>query len=199
MTQKLLGNLSRGLIFVLSAPAGTGKTTLVQKLCREFLCVEASVSSTTRAPRAGEKEGFDYYFLSHEMFEKKIQEGDFLEYAEVFGQWYGTSSSQVQSIVDKGHHVILVIDTQGALQLQKINFSAVYIFITPPSLEVLEDRLYKRQSEEISKQKERLSWAEQEMKYVVLYDYLIVNDNIEVAYNVLRSILIAEENRVRKN
>lgn len=198
MTQKLLGNLSQGLLFVVSAPAGTGKTTLVRLLTKEFSCVVESVSCTTRPPRAGEEEGKDYYFLTEEAFKEKKDKGDFLESAEVFGYLYGTSEALVEAKRKEGKHVILVIDTQGAEFLQSIKFDAIYIFIAPPNLETLESRLLKRQTEDEEERVKRLSWAHKEMEISSLYDYLIVNSDLEVAYQVLKSILIAEEHRIIK-
>ncbi|MBS0619956.1 MAG: guanylate kinase [Verrucomicrobia bacterium] len=196
MNQKLLGNLSQGFIFVLSAPAGTGKTTLVRMLSQEFPCIVESVSCTTRPPRPGEVEGKDYFFLSREKFEEKIRSGDFLEYAEVFGYYYGTSKSHVLTQREKGFHVFLVIDTQGATQLREMGFPAIYVFLSPPSLERLKERLTKRQTESEEVIEKRLSWAEKEMAMVKHYDYHIVNDNLEQAYAILRSIIIAEEHRI---
>jgi guanylate kinase len=199
MLQKTLGNLSKGFIFVLSAPAGTGKTTLVRMLAQEFPCIYESISCTTRPPRPGEIDGKDYYFLSKEIFEKRIQEGDFLEYAEVFGYYYGTSRTHVIKQQEMGKHVFLVIDTQGAMQLKKKNFPAVYLFLSPPSLEELKERLVKRKTESIEAIEKRLSWAEAELAMVAEYDYHIVNDHLSQAYTILRSIVIAEEHRVQKN
>ncbi len=199
MTQKVLGNLSRGLVFVLSAPAGTGKTTLIRMLMQEFDCVEEGVSCTTRPPRIGEVEGKDYFFLSPEDFKKKIVEGEFLEYAEVYGHLYGTSKEHLENKIKSGKHVFLVIDTQGAVSLQKMGFKAVYIFISPPNVEALIERLQKRQTEDEDKRKERVSWAEKEMKLSVLYDFKIINCKLDVAYTVLKSIVISEEHRVEKS
>ncbi len=196
MVQKLLGNLSKGFVFVLSAPAGTGKTTLVRMLSQEFSCIYESVSFTTRPPRNGEVEGKDYYFLSREEFEKKILCGDFLEYAEVFGYYYGTSLSFVLEQQEKGMHVFLVIDTQGAMQLKKGGFDAVYVFLSPPSRDELKKRLVNRKTESMEAIDRRLSWAEKEMDRVAHYDYHIVNDDLHLAYVVLRSIVISQERRV---
>jgi guanylate kinase len=196
MSQKLLGNLSKGLLFVLSAPAGTGKTTLVRMLRDEFSCVCESISCTTRQPRAGEIPGKDYYFLSQHDFDHKTEQGDFLEHAKVFDYHYGTSKEFVLSQQEKGKHVILVIDTQGAMQL-KGKIPAIFVFISPPNLQELRERLFKRQTETPESIEHRLSWAKKEMEMAVHYDYHIVNDNLHVAYEVLRSILIAEEHRVR--
>jgi guanylate kinase len=197
--QKLLGNHKQGLVFVLSAPAGTGKTTLVRMLSQEFSCIIESISCTTRQPRPGEKEGEDYHFISQKEFEKKIQEGDFLEYAEVFGYHYGTSLSFVRKQQNLGKHVFLVIDTQGAMHLKEKQFPAIYIFLSPPSLEALKERLVKRQTETQEGINKRLSWAQTELAMMKNYDYHIVNDYLEQAYAILRSIVIAEEHRVRPN
>jgi guanylate kinase len=197
VSQKLLGNLSEGLIFILSAPAGTGKTTLVRMLISEFDCIAESVSCTTRALRSGEIAGRDYYFLTHEEFQAKIQSGDFLEYAEVFGEYYGTSLAYVLAQQKAGKHVFLVIDTQGAMQLKKREFPAVYVFLSPPSLNELKERLQKRQTESQEVIARRLSWAEQELEMVRYYDYHLVNDELTGAYAILRSIVIAEEHRVK--
>jgi guanylate kinase len=196
MVQKLLGNLSKGLCFVLSAPAGTGKTTLVRMLSQEFPCVCESISCTTRPPRPGEVDGKDYYFLTRAEFEEKIEQGDFLEYAEVFGYYYGTSQAFVLKQQEMGKHVFLVIDTQGAMQLRKKKFSALYIFLSPPSLEELKERLLKRKTESMEVIEKRLSWAHAELAMVENYDYHIVNDDLKPAFEILRSIVIAEEHRV---
>ncbi|HSW86383.1 MAG TPA: guanylate kinase [Rhabdochlamydiaceae bacterium] len=194
MIDKLLGNLSKGLVFVLSAPAGTGKTTLVRMLRDEFPCVAESISCTTRPPRPGEIPGKDYHFLTVEEFEDKIKKEDFLEYAKVFDNYYGTSKEFVLAQQEKGKHVILVIDTQGAMQL-KGKIPAVFVFVSPPSLQELRERLFKRQTESMEHIEQRLSWAKNEMSMAVHYDYHIVNENLHTAYEVLRSILIAEEHR----
>ncbi|MFI5334360.1 MAG: guanylate kinase, partial [Chlamydiales bacterium] len=127
--------MKKGLVFVLSAPAGTGKTTLVRMLREEFHNIVESVSCTTRPPRHGEVSGRDYHFISEKEFEKRIESGDFLEYAQVFGCFYGTSKSFVMEEVEKGKHVFLVIDTQGAESLRQKKFQATFIFLSPPSLE----------------------------------------------------------------
>lgn len=196
MAQPLLGNFSKGFVFILSAPAGTGKTTLVRMLSKEFDCIVESISYTTRPPRSNEVEGKDYFFISEKEFQSKVKERDFLEHATVFGYNYGTSYEYVTSLQKKGKHVFLVIDTQGAMQLKKKNFPAIYIFLSPPSLEVLKSRLLKRKTEDRKALAQRLSWAEQELKKMNNYDYHIVNDSLKHAYAVLRSIVIAEEHRV---
>lgn len=195
--EKLLGNLSDGLVFVLSAPAGTGKTTLVRMLRDEFTCVVDSVSCTTRPPRSGEVNGKDYFFLKKDDFEAKIQAGEFLEYAKVFDHYYGTLKQHVVENQKKGKHVVLVIDTQGAMQLQEKKFPSIYIFISPPSLQELRERLFKRNTEHPELIEQRLSWAKHEMSLAVNYNYHMVNDNLSRAYEILRSIFIAEEHKTR--
>jgi guanylate kinase len=192
----LLGGKERGLFFVISAPAGTGKTTLVRMLQEEFSCVVESISYTTRHPRPNETNGRDYHFITVEEFEQKIQEGEFLEYAKVFDNYYGTSRKFVESQEKKGKHVLLIIDTQGAMQLRG-KIDGVFIFLSPPNLDELHARLLRRKTESDEAIAYRLSWAEREMEYAPNYDYHIVNENLKVAYDVLRSILIAEEHKNR--
>ncbi len=197
MVAKILGNLTNGLVFIISAPAGTGKTTLVRMLINEFDCIAESVSCTTRKIRPGEIPGKDYIFLTDEEFEAKKDAGDFLEYAEVFEHSYGTSREYVEKQQATGKHVFLVIDTQGAMQLKEKQFPAIYVFLSPPSIEELKERLCKRQTETHEVIEKRLSWAEEEMEMARHYDYHIVNDDLDNAYTILRSIVIAEEHRMR--
>jgi guanylate kinase len=196
MVTSLLGNFSRGQLFILSAPAGTGKTTLVQLLTRDFACVVASISYTTREPRPGEVDGIHYYFISKDEFLKRVEIGEFLEYVELYGDYYGTSKIWVDNQLEQGKHVILVIDTQGAALL-KNKIQATTIFVAPPSMEELERRLTLRQTESQEVIEKRLEWAKKEIQAQKKYDYLIVNDDLSNAYQALRSILIAEEHRIR--
>lgn len=196
MQTPLLGNLDKGLLFILSAPAGTGKTTLVQLLTRDFTCVVASISYTTRKPRPGEVDGIHYYFISKEEFIQRINAGEFLEHVELYGDYYGTSSVWVEEQLAQKKHVILVIDTQGA-KLLKNKVDAVSIFVAPPSVEELERRLKLRKTESPEVIEKRLSWAKKELEAQSSYDYLIINDDLSHAYQALRSILIAEEHRIR--
>lgn len=189
--------MKTGLVFVVSAPAGTGKTTLIDMLCNEFPdAVERSISCTTRKAREGELNGDHYHFISDSEFRQKVQEEAFLEWAEVFDAKYGTLKSEVEQICKKGKHAFLVIDTQGAAQLMT-SLDAIYLFIKPPSMEVLKQRLEGRQSESPEAMLGRLSQAEKEMKKSSVYDYQICNDDLQLAYQVLRSIIIAEEHKNR--
>lgn len=191
---KVLGKLKKGIIFIVSAPAGTGKTTLVHMLLKEFNCVVQSISCTTRKPRPGEVNGKDYNFIAIPEFEQKIKAGEFLEYTSVFGHYYGTCRKFLEEQQNLGKHVVLVIDTTGAMFLKK-SLNAVFIFIHPPSMEILKERLIHRKSESSTAIEERLSLAKKEMSLAVHYDYQIVNDRLDNAYDVLRSILIAEEHK----
>lgn len=183
-----------GLLFIISAPAGVGKTTLVQMLVEEYKCVKASTSCTTRTPRPRERDGEDYFFLSVEQFQKKIAKGDFLEHALVFGNYYGTCRDHVLQQRRKGNHVILVIDTQGAQQL-KNKIDGISIFIHPPSMHELRRRLVGRKTENPESIEDRLAWAEKEIQAAAHYDYQTVNEDLSTCYQVLKSIIIAEVHR----
>ncbi|PIS00718.1 MAG: guanylate kinase [Chlamydiae bacterium CG10_big_fil_rev_8_21_14_0_10_35_9] len=196
MKPKIVGNLKKGLIFIISAPAGTGKTTLVNLLKNEFSNVVRSISFTTRKPRPNERDGQDYFFISEDEFKNKIKQKDFLEWAEVFGEYYGTSRSHVEKLQMEGKHVALVIDTQGAEKLRKM-IDACSIFLFPPNMHELQYRLHSRKSESEEMIQKRLSWAKKEMEKAKGYDYYIINDDLDVAYQVLKSILISEEHKVR--
>ncbi len=197
MKQKLLGNLKRGLFFVISAPAGTGKTTLVRMLTNEFKSqVIESISFTSRKIRKGEKQGVDYFFITKREFEKKIKQGDFLEYAKVFDHYYGTSKAFVEKKLNEEKHVVLVIDTQGARKL-KNKIECTYIFISPPNIDILRQRMKKRADIDDEEIEKRLSWANEEMKQIPKYDYNITNIDLDKSYEELRSIFIAEEHKVK--
>lgn len=193
--QKLLEESNRGRVFIVSAPAGTGKTTLVHMLVHEFSNVIESISYTTRQPRKGEIDGVHYNFISNDEFQARITSGDFLEYVSLYGYWYGTSRLWVETQLALGKHVVLVIDTQGALQLKGV-YSATYIFVGPPSVEELRRRLMKRGTETIEKIEERLMIVNKELEAIQYYDYFVINRDLNIAYQVLRSILIAETHRV---
>jgi guanylate kinase len=190
-------NKKSGLLFIISAPAGTGKTTLVQMLTKEFPSVIRSITYTTREPRPTEKEGQDYFFLTESVFQEKIEADEFLEHATVFGFHYGTDRKWIEKKLEEGKHIILVIDTQGAVKVKK-KIESISIFISPPSLEELKQRLLKRKTETAASLEKRLKWAEHELEMISHYDYHIVNDSLSDAYNVLKSILIAEEHKVRR-
>lgn len=186
-----------GLLFILSAPAGTGKTTLVEKLVQQNPKVIESISYTTRTPRPGEVDGVHYYFVDKPTFEAKIAQGEFLEHAEYCGNYYGTSKIWVEEQQKQGKHVILTIETKGAQSL-KGKTDATYIFLLPPSLEILKERLSKRGTESEDVINKRLALANEELKAAPLYDYAVVNDNIDTATQELACIISAEEHRIQR-
>jgi len=181
--------LSDGKLFVISAPAGTGKTTLANMLFKCFKgSLKQSISCTTRSPRSSEVEGRDYYFLMEDEFERRSQKGDFLEEAKVFKHRYGTLKQTIEDYLDKNLSVLLVIDTQGAMQI-KDKTEGVFIFIKPPSMEVLTKRLEKRNSESEESLKIRLSMAKREMQMAKEYDHVVVNDDLDQAFAELKKII----------
>ena len=183
-------------IAMLIGGAGTGKTTLARMASSEFPCVVESISFTTRHPRAAELEGHDYFFVSKETFHELEQKGEFLEHAVVFGNHYGTSKKFVNEQLNQGKHVLLVLDVHGAMNLKKMNLDAVFIFIKPPSLVALKQRLMARNSESHESIEMRLEKAQYELSFEKEYDYLIINDNLLSAFEILKSILIAEEHKI---
>jgi guanylate kinase len=190
--------MHQGLLFIVSAPAGTGKTTLVDRLEREVDGVERCITYTTREPREGEKEGVDYFFVSKEDFERMVKEKAFFEHATVFGQQYGVAKKVVESKLSQGIALFLVIDTQGAEHL-KNHPRAVSIFLLPPSEEALKQRLDIRKTESKDEKELRLSWASKEMAKSSQYDYNVVNEHLDEAFEVLKSIVVAERHKVRND
>lgn len=188
---------SPALLFTISAPAGAGKTTLVHMLQLEFPeTFSKTISVTTRAPRKGEVHGVDYLFVSKELFEQYLAEGKFLEWVFLFDEYYGTTWLEIDKIRQMGKHCIAVIDVQGALSLRE-KLSSISIFICPPSQQELERRLALRDSENKGCQEERLRHSLIEQAASDQFDYVIVNDNLDSTFQVLKSIFIAEEHRNR--
>ena len=186
-----------GQVIVISAPSGAGKDTVVKELMKNNPDSRwVSVSATSRAPREGEQEGVDYYYLSKEEFEKKIEEGYFLEYTNYAGNYYGTPKEYIEKKVNKGIDVILIIEIEGAANIKKLIPEAVFIFIMPPSLKELVRRLKKRGTEDNEKILKRFHAAYQEINEVTKYNYVVVNDKLEDAVNKVESILNAEKCRV---
>lgn len=181
----------RGKIIVIVAPSGSGKTTIVKKLMSEFPILRFSVSGTTRKARNGEIHGKDYYFLTRQEFDSKIAEGDFLEWEEFYsGKRYGTLRSDVENQLDKGYFCVLDIEVKGALNVKSIyKEKALTIFIKPPSLEILKERLEKRGTETPETLKERLDRVEMEMKYETSFDHIVVNNDLEIACNEVKKLV----------
>ena len=180
---------TKGCLFIISAPSGAGKTTLCKKLVSSIPNLHFSVSFTTRDPRPDEKHDTDYSFISRDAFQQMIDEGEFLEWAEVHGALYGTSKKRVRELLDAGIDVLLDIDTQGAAQIKKTHPEGVFVFILPPSLQALKERLEMRMTDSKEQVEERLKRAVLEIKSYSLYDYVIINDIIDVAFKQLETIV----------
>ena len=186
----------QGQLIVVSGPSGAGKDTIVGKVIEKNDKIWLSVSATSRKPRAGEKEGVNYFFLEKEDFEKKIEEGYFLEYAEYAGNYYGTPKEIIIEKLEKGYDVILVIEIQGAMKIKELVPEALFIFIMPPSEKELLKRLKNRKTEEKEKIVERFNIAYKEINEVTKYNYVVVNDELEEAVDKVESIIKAEKCRV---
>ena len=186
-----------GRLFIVSAPSGTGKTTLVERLVRDMQGISMSRSYTSRAPRPGEADGVDYNFISRDRFEAMIANGDLLEHAEVFGNWYGTGAAETRRALAGGGDVVLVIDVQGARKVRNASFEHVGIFVLPPSFEILEDRLRRRSKDSEVQIQRRLAVAQQEVAAVAEYEYVVINDDVDSAVARLRAIVEAERSRLR--
>lgn len=187
----------KGLLFVVSAPSGAGKTSLCRAITGSLEDLTHSISYATRKPRPGEIDGRDYYFVSQERFRDMIQAGNFAEWAEVHSNLYGTSRRVLDDLISKGLDVILDIDTQGAKQIKAKYDTAVFIFIMPPSLDILEERLRNRKSDHEDEIRKRMQRSREEIRDYAMYDYIIVNRDFDRALTELRSIVISERCRTR--
>jgi guanylate kinase len=187
---------SRGLLIVISGPSGAGKGTICKSFLDRNKNVMLSVSATTRSPRNGEVEGVNYYFMSKEDFKVKIEDDDFLEYAEVYDNYYGTPKSNVEEVLESGKDVILEIDIQGALKVKENTQEGVFVFILPPSMEELKQRIINRGSETKESLMKRFKSAYKEINFVSKYNYAVVNDEVELAVQKLEAIIAAEKCRV---
>jgi guanylate kinase len=191
-----MDNKGRGLLIIISGPSGAGKGTICKSFMDRNKNVALSVSATTRAPRAGEVEGINYYFMTKEKFKEKIEHNDFLEYAEVYDNFYGTPKSNVEEILESGKDVILEIDIQGALKVKENTEEGVFVFILPPSMEELKQRIIKRGSETPESLMKRFKSAYKEINYISKYNYAVVNDTVDIAVQKLEAIIDAEKCRV---
>ncbi|WP_211276998.1 guanylate kinase [Tamilnaduibacter salinus] len=192
MVETVTGSVEKGTLYVISAPSGAGKTSLVAAMLEQdpVLCV--SVSHTTRAMRPGEQDGVNYHFTDRPTFESMIEAGDFLEHAQVFGNYYGTSQSWVEKTLAEGRDVILEIDWQGAEQVRHLIPDCVSIFILPPSPEALHERLTKRAQDDHEVIQRRLEEAADECRNALAFDYLVVNDDFDRALGDLLSVVCAQ-------
>lgn len=187
---------NKGLLIVVSGPSGAGKDTICHKLIKENSNIWMSVSMTTRKPRPLEKDGVDYFFVSSEEFENKINDNTFLEYASYNDNYYGTPKDKVEEKLNEGKDVILVIDINGAINIKKIIPSALFIFIMPPDMETLKNRLIGRKTESKDKVVQRFITAYNEVNNYKKYNYVVVNDKVEDAVNKVKSIIQSEKCRV---
>jgi guanylate kinase len=187
-----------GILFVISAPSGTGKSTVVREVVRRTEGLEFSVSYTTRPPRPGEEERKDYHFVSRERFEEMIRGEAFVEWAEVFGNLYGTGLDVTRAALDQGSDLVLDIDTQGALQVREGPIAAVSIMLLPPDFETLKARLLGRGSEDEQTRGRRLGEARAEADEYVNFDYLVINEELEQAVETVCAIVRAERRRVSR-
>lgn len=189
-----MGN--KGLLIVISGPSGAGKGTLCKTLLSRNDRLKLSVSCTTRQPRNGEVHGVNYFFVTHENFKEMINKDELLEYAQVYDNFYGTPKAFVDKNLNEGYDVILEIDIQGALKIKEKYPEAVFIFILPPSMEELKNRIKKRGSETEESLLKRFKCAFQEINYISKYNYVVTNDVLDEAVKKLECIIIAEKCRV---
>lgn len=187
-----------GKLFIISGPSGAGKGTICQRIIQEVK-VELSVSMTTRKPRTGEVDGINYYFTTKEAFQQEIQAGGFLEYAEVYGNFYGTPRDKVIERLESGTDVVLEIDIQGALSVKNAYPNGIFIFILPPSMSELRKRITGRGTETEEAINLRLSQTLKEVSYIDKYDYCVVNGELEEAVARVKAIITAEHSRVSKS
>lgn len=190
---------NRGILIVLSGPSGAGKGTICAALRQQMPNLVYSVSMTTRAPRVGEEEGVSYFFRDKEEFQRLIKEDAFLEYAQVYDNFYGTPKQHVMDLLSEGKSVILEIDIQGAMQVKERFSEAVFIYIVPPSLDILSNRLRDRGTDAADVIDKRLSKASSELALAHRYDYIVVNDVLPDAVEKVASILRAEACKIKRN
>lgn len=193
MTEKAKGN-----VFIVAAPSGGGKTSLVRNLIDTLDNIKVSISHTTRPMRAGEQQGVDYFFVDEAQFMDMVNDNAFIEHARVFNYFYGTSSAQIVEQLNQGIDVLLDIDWQGAEQIRRIFPDAVSVFIVPPSLDALKQRLQNRGRDDSKVIEERMVKAQDEMSHYPEFDYLIVNDHFEIAAAELRSIVVSRRLQMKR-
>lgn len=187
-----------GNLFIISAASGTGKSTLIKELRKRIKDLGYSISHTSRSPRGPEKEGVDYHFVDQDTFSKMTEEGAFVEWAKVYGSFYGTSFSSLDKQTSSGLDVLLDIDTQGARNIKKHFESSVLIYMLPPSLEVLEKRLKERGTDEEPVVRTRMKKALEDIKNCAWYDYIVINDDLEKAVGEVQAVIVSERLRTAR-
>ncbi|KAB3535238.1 guanylate kinase [Alkaliphilus pronyensis] len=188
--------MGKGLLIVISGPSGAGKGTICKRLLEKNPQIMASISATTRAPRSGEEEGVNYFFIDHNRFKNMINNDQLLEYAEVYGNYYGTPKKYVIENLEKGNDVLLEIDIEGALQIKEKFAEGIFVFILPPSLQELKSRIINRGTETEEDINTRYGSARGEINQVIKYDYVVINDDVERARADIEAIIRAENCKV---
>lgn len=192
------GDVRRGLLFIVSAPSGAGKTTLVERLVEQTPDLTMSRSYTSRPPRGGEADGVDYNFVSRQRFEAMARNGEFLEWASLYGNLYGTCAADTEQFLSAGRDVVLVIDVQGARKVRASGLPTSTVFVMPPTFEILEQRLRGRSKDSEAEIQRRLQVARDEVAAFAEYDFVVVNDEVTAAVDRLRGIVVAERARLQR-
>ena len=188
----------KGLLLVVSGPSGAGKGTICKSILEQNDHIKLSVSATTRKPRTGEVHGVNYFFIDKEEFKKMIEQGEFLEYAQIYDNFYGTPKAAIMETLEKGQDVILEIEMQGARQVKEVYPEGIFVFVLPPSLKELKNRIVGRGTETAEEIEKRFSCAFEEIKQIDDYDYFIVNQDVEKSVKELESIISSEKNKVTR-
>lgn len=188
----------KGLLLVVSGPSGAGKGTICKELLNKNDDIKLSVSATTRKPRNGEVHGVNYFFIEKEKFESMIDNGEFLEYAQIYDNFYGTPKAAIIECLENGQDVVLEIEMQGAKQIKEVYPEGVFIFVLPPSLEELKNRIVGRGTETKEEIEKRFSCAFEEINQIVNYDYFVVNKDVTKSVKEVESIILAEKNKVNR-
>lgn len=190
---------NKGMVIIVSAPSGAGKTSVCDALLKSDKNIVYSISTTTRQPRQGEKNGREYFFVDDKKFKDMLKKNLFVEYAKVHDHFYGTSKKMLEDTINKGKDILLDIDVQGAMKIKKQYKNALMIFITTPSLKVLKERLLKRNKDSLSVINTRVANARKELTYLPKYDYLVLNDKLDISIENVKSIIRAERLSIKRN
>lgn len=188
----------KGLLLVVSGPSGAGKGTICKSILEKNDHIKLSISATTRKPRTGEVHGVNYFFIEKEEFKTMIEQGEFLEYAQIYDNFYGTPKAAIMETLEKGQDVILEIEMQGARQVKEVYPEGIFVFVLPPSLKELKNRIVGRGTETAEEIEKRFSCAFEEIKQIDDYDYFIVNQDVEKSVKELESIISSEKNKVTR-
>ena len=188
----------KGLLLVVSGPSGAGKGTICKSILDQNDHIKLSISATTRKPRTGEVHGVNYFFIEKEEFKTMIEQGEFLEYAQIYDNFYGTPKAAIMETLEKGQDVILEIEMQGARQVKEVYPEGIFVFVLPPSLKELKNRIVGRGTETAEEIEKRFSCAFEEIKQIDDYDYFIVNQDVEKSVKELESIISSEKNKVTR-